>query len=233
MTTNHAASSSESKCHLASLIRNSGQMLQASSADARFDSVRRRHKRRQRLHNVHCYVAKTGADLFYGVAASAALLDECLANSAADLPPLQGESRRAYNCFHHWLSLFVGAVSSLRDAAIALVEAIGRPPRQPLTDQDPPALLLYAFELGLVFVVFSMLFFVFAFFSDNSGHLSDEIPESSLADLQRAVYATLADRLCVFFRLAFIMLVSGLSGASLGFLRNSIHSVCSVAFVGI
>eukprot|EP00440_Ansanella_granifera_P019999 gb/GFBE01021730.1/.p1 GENE.gb/GFBE01021730.1/~~gb/GFBE01021730.1/.p1 ORF type:complete len:153 (+),score=23.94 gb/GFBE01021730.1/:1-459(+) len=125
-------------------------------------------------------------------------------------------------------SVFTGLISSLRDAFAGLVEAIGRPPRLPFSEQDPPATLLWAADLCIICIVAATLLFVLAFTADNGTEdVEDALEESDKVWGEEGT--TFSERMLTRLRVMIVIVLSALSGG----LLNVKHSVHSALFHGL
>lgn len=144
-----------------------------SSEELSTKESKARSRRRERLHGVHCYIAKTGLS---AVAASAAVLGLRSTEEIA----LEATSSAAAGARSSIFALYLGSVSwaseaaaAARAALLALAESIGRPPRQPLQDPDPPAVLLWTIDLLIIFLLASAVLFVLAFAAGAPAEAAD------------------------------------------------------------
>eukprot|EP00439_Symbiodinium_sp_Y106_P074370 s1403_g14.t1 len=104
--------------------------------------MKSRQLRRQRIHTVHCYIARTTVS---AVAASAAMFEfsgEVIQDDA------DGSMTGTDSLFSFFISLVSRFISHMQDGSACLCDSIyklgdmiGRPPRDPFSEDTPPALL--------------------------------------------------------------------------------------------
>jgi len=140
----------------------------------------KRRQRRQRLHKLHCYVARTGV---VAVAASASMLTRQVENMAEGISQLnyqQDDATGLDGIGASFSTVFTNAKSSLGctigsaaarvgELASSLANAIGEPPQRVLAgnregqEQDAPLLLFWAINLLALCIFASMALFVVSF----------------------------------------------------------------------
>ncbi|CAJ1413485.1 unnamed protein product [Effrenium voratum] len=151
-----------------------------------------RQQRRQRIHTVHCYIARTTAS---AVAVSAAIL------SSAEAPDDAASS-------DSWVKILVNLIyrllSFMQDVLASIGEVIGRPPRMPLSEPEPPAALLWAVDLCILSSVLAFGFLVWAFMN-----WSDEEEDPKMEG------ETFGERMLTRFRVVIVMALSALGGGLL------------------
>jgi len=182
--------------------------------------MKSRQLRRQRIHTVHCYIARTTVS---AVAASAAMFEfsgEVIQDDA------DGSMTGTDSLFSFFISLVSRFISHMQDSIYKLGDMIGRPPRDPFSEDTPPA-LLWAVDIGLVCVAMAILCGIAAFAAGapqadpdpaSFKETSDELPPDSIGD--RLWYRT---------RVVIVMVLSALGGG----LLNVKHSVHSALFLGM
>lgn len=134
----------------------------------------KRRQRRQRLHSLHCYVARSGV---VAVAASASMLTRQVQNMA----PVEGISHQEDAHGPHDPSITICAIISNVKSSLActaggyaaragelastLADAIGPPPQRVWEEQDDvPLLLFWAINLCALCSLVSLGLFVFCFY---------------------------------------------------------------------
>jgi hypothetical protein len=136
----------------------------------------KRRQRRQRLHSLHCYVARTGV---VAVAASASMLAQQVENMARaeGISHLQQEDAHGPNghsttfssiiaSVHTSFACSVGGVAArVGGLASNLANAIGEPPQRVLdgSREDAPLLLFWAINLCALCSLASLALFIAAF----------------------------------------------------------------------
>jgi hypothetical protein len=185
-----------------------------------------RQRRRQRLHSVHCYIARTSVA---AVAVSAAMFNELSVQTedSFDISPSWKAWSPLPSIRVHFESLITHVFAWLQDAVKTLAEAIGRPPRMPLCDQDPPSALLWAVDLFLIFSLAAAVLFILSFTADNSPKSEGGIEEatSSSSSVSVSSESRLIGRLRVFA----VFMLSALSGGVL----NVRHPIKSTLLLGM
>jgi len=216
----------------------------------------KRRQRRQRLHSLHCYVARSGV---VAVAASASMLTRQVENMAR----VEGISH--LNCqqedangtggtsatfsaivanFKSSLGCAVGGIAArLGELGSNLAHTIGEPPQRvlggPREEQDAPLLLFWAINLCALCTFASLTLFVISFCAGMVGPTDtssepeaiDQIqlaPQSPLL-LSRESAAAEKRKLEGLFRVLGVISLSLVSGCGLG-LRHPIQSALLSGF---
>lgn len=186
-----------------------------------------RQQRRRRLQQVHGY-AWTGAAAV-AAAASAAMLSGDIEGSSDRLAANLDSHLEPGSSVHCSLPGLRQLIAGLCDAAKAMLELIGRPPRLPLSEPEPPATLLWAADLCIICVTASAILFILAM---TAGADPDE-PEEPLEELQDSVskgsiVEDFSAGLLTRLRVIAVIVLSATSG---GFL-NVKHVLKSTLFLG-
>jgi len=140
------------------------------------DSPVKRRQRRQRLHSLHCYVARTTVA---AVATSASMLTRHVEHMARvdGTSHLNEDAHGSNGIFSIFWAIIANFKSSLgqsightsarvSEAATSLANAIGEPPQRVMVgreDQDAPLLMFWAINLCAICIVASIVLFVLAF----------------------------------------------------------------------
>lgn len=140
----------------------------------------KRRQRRQRLHSLHCYVARTGV---VAVAASASMLTRQVESMARaeGISHLNCQQKDAHgpggiastftavvtNFKSSLVCTVGGAAARIGDGVSSLANAIGEPPQRVLAgtreEQDAPLLLFWAINLCALCTVASLVLFTLSF----------------------------------------------------------------------
>eukprot|EP00931_Biecheleriopsis_adriatica_P090686 TRINITY_DN64628_c0_g1_i1.p1 TRINITY_DN64628_c0_g1~~TRINITY_DN64628_c0_g1_i1.p1 ORF type:complete len:227 (+),score=38.92 TRINITY_DN64628_c0_g1_i1:71-751(+) len=174
-----------------------------------------RKRRRDRIHSVHCYITRTS---IAAVAASALILSG--EDGETDPASSPSAGRRLTN-------MMASLSSYLCNALSGLAEAIGRPPRMPLQEQDTPAALLWAVDLSILAALATLAFFVLAFSAQSSAEDESLVTEEPLKDSE--IVESFSEKLLYRIRVVLVMVVSALSGG----LLNVKHLLRHALFLGI
>jgi len=215
----------------------------------------KRRQRRQRLHSLHCYVARSGV---VAVAASASMLTRQVENMArveghpgdCDAAGLDGIgaafSGIAANFKNSLGCTLGGAAARVSDLTSSLANAIGEPPQRVLVgtreEQDTPLLLFWAINLCALCTLASLALFIFTFCvgtvdpTDTSSeveavdqiHLSPQNP-MLLSNTNAEQPVVHGRKLEGIFRVLGVISLSLASGCGLGF-RHPIQSALLCGF---
>lgn len=169
---------------------------QASDEVGLLKTSRQRQLRRQRIHTVHCYIAQTTV---CAVAASAAILSS--EEDDTDSSTLN------FTC-----------LTFLQECLASIAEAIGRPPRMPLLEQNGSTSLLWAVDLCLLSTLVAAFYLLWAFLGSPA---EDEEPKSVSEE-------PFAERVLMRCRVLIVMILSALAGGFLN-VKHSIHSALFLA----
>jgi len=190
------------------------------------DYPHKRRKRRQRLHSLHCYVARSGVE---AVAASAMMLTRQVENMARGEGKYQYEDADGSNGISTTFSAHlvtvksrllhaVGtAAASVGDVAADLTTQLGEPPQRILDrtreEQDAPLLLFWAINVCALCTLASLFYFAFAFCAYPS----------SMQGAEQAQSTSSGKRCEGLVRVMGVVILSLASGCGLG-LRHPIQS---------
>jgi len=209
----------------------------------------KRRQRRERLHSLHCYVARSGV---VAIAASASMLTSQVENmTRADSHLSQQEDSAGTDGFvAYFFAIFVnlwrsvvcavgGVTARTGELVTSLANAIGEPPHRPMQgthgEQDAPLLLFWAINLCAFFTIASIFLFIFTFWANPVGSTEleeaeavDQIqlsPQSPLLNNTGGVEPATAEgkKLEGMFRVLGVVSLSLISGCGLG-LRHPVQS---------
>jgi len=204
----------------------------------------KRRQRRQRLHSLHCYVARTTV---VAVATSASMLTRQVEHMArADgISQLREDANGTHGIFSFFLAIIdnfksclgqsIGGTSArIGQAATSLANAIGEPPQRALgghEDQDAPLLMFWAINLCAICTVATVVFFILAFTvspeTSSEPEAVDQIQLSTPNNAQPTVVE--GKKLGGLFRVLGVVGLSLVSGCGLG-LRHPVQSALLSGF---
>jgi len=213
----------------------------------------KRRQRRQRLHSLHCYVARRGV---VAVVASASILTRQVENmtrqegirqmhtalfteKVRNLKGGAGISATFCSMISNFKSSLCcavgGAVARVGKLATGLANAIGEPPHRVLAreEQDAPLLLFWAINLCALCTIASLALFVLTFSASPVTDISSE-PEAVVRTLLNNTNSTQpviseGKKLEGLFRVLGVVGLSLISGCGLG-LRHPIQSALLSGF---
>lgn len=204
----------------------------------------KRRQRRQRLHSLHCYVARTTV---VAVATSASMLTRQVEHMARaeGISQLREDAHGTDGKFSIFLAIIdnfksclgqsIGDTSArICQAAASLANAIGEPPQRALAgqeDQDAPLLMFWAINLCAICSVATVVFFVLAFTVSPDSRSEPEAVEQIQLNAPNSPQPTVAEdkKLGGLFRVLGVVSLSLVSGCGLG-LRHPVQSALLSGF---
>mmetsp|Transcript_2970 Transcript_2970/g.4999 ORF Transcript_2970/g.4999 Transcript_2970/m.4999 type:complete len:235 (-) Transcript_2970:76-780(-) len=186
------------------------------------DYPQKRRQRRRKLHNLHCYAARTGAA---GIAASASLLTQQVENTAR----VEGANRVGTSgtavvasVTESLASVLDSSAGRVVDLASSLAGAIGHPPLHTSVREDVALHWLCAINFYALCSLAALCLFISSFFGDicrADGHQLQDV----------GLRVDEATRIQSIARVFGVIVLSLISGCALG-LRHPIQSALIFSF---